>query len=476
MNSTFTENWAERGRAGNACGLDSCGPGANDGRGAGGAIFTVAGDLRIEYSTIAGNDTITVTNGGGGGIVVYDPIGDDEATFVLRNSIVAYNGASECYTRNGVTTTGSEGNLITDSTVNNLGNPPCPGVVAVDDPLLENLAYNPPGTTPTMKPGDGSPAIDAAVGAFPPDDQRGILRPQGEHADIGAFELSSQPPTTTITLVPVLPNGSNGWYVSTIGVTIAATDPEEDVAQTRCVLDPVSAPSGFADLPDASCALTSVSTDGQHAIYAASIDDQGNMESPVVSTTFKLDGTDPSLSPSLNVPGPITVGQTGAVASPNASDATSGVASSGCEIVDTSTPGVHTVSCTATDNAGNVAIQDLTYLVEYRILGFFSPVPESHWKVGQRVPVKVALADATDVRISGAEAATLAAACRVTFQASGAQSQGPNCLKYDPANDQFIYTWKLGKNGIGAATIIVRISYPGTVVKTQLSEPITITR
>jgi hypothetical protein len=476
VNSTFTENWAERGQSGIACGLESCGPEANDGRGAGGAIFTVAGDLRVVNSTIAGNEAVTVTNGGGGGIVVYDPIGDDEATFVLRNSIVAYNGASECYTRNGVTTSGSEGNIITDSTPNNLDNPPCPGVVTANDPLLENLEYNPPGTTPTMMLDTGSPAIDAAVGAFPADDQRGILRPQGEAADIGAVELSSQPPTTTISLAPATPNGANGWYVSAVGVTISATDPEQDVAQTRCVLDPASAPSGFADLPDANCALTGVSADGEHAIYAASIDDQGNAEDPVVSATFKLDGTDPTLSPSLNVPTPITVGQTGVAASPNASDATSGVASSSCGVVDTSTPGVHTVSCTATDNAGNTAAQDLTYVVEYRILGFFSPVPESHWKIGQRVPVKIALANGAGDRISDAEATALAAACRVTFQASGAQSKGPDCMKYDFEKDQFVYTWKLGKNGTGAATIVVRISYPGTAVQTQLSESITIIR
>jgi hypothetical protein len=216
-------------------------------------------------------------------------------------------GTSECHTRNGVTTSGSEGNSITNSTPNNLDNPPCPGVVTANDPLLENLEYNPPGTTPTMMLDTGSPAIDAAVGAFPADDQRGILRPQGEAADIGAVELSSQPPTTTTSLAPATPNGANGWYVSAVGVTINATDPEQDVAQTRCVLDPASAPSGFADLPDANCALTSVSADGEHAIYAASIDDQGNAEDPVVSATFKLDGTDPTLSPSLNVPTPITV-------------------------------------------------------------------------------------------------------------------------------------------------------------------------
>jgi hypothetical protein len=35
----------------------------------------------------------------------------------------------------------------------------------------------------------GSPAIDAADdGSAPATDQRGVARPQGQHADIGAYE------------------------------------------------------------------------------------------------------------------------------------------------------------------------------------------------------------------------------------------------------------------------------------------------
>ena len=107
-NSTFADNSAVRGRNG---GGDS-----RDGRGAGGAVFLVGGVLRIDSSTFSGNEAVTVTGGGGGAIVVYDPIGDVEASLRLRNTLVAGNGASECYTRNGVTTTGSTHNVITDST------------------------------------------------------------------------------------------------------------------------------------------------------------------------------------------------------------------------------------------------------------------------------------------------------------------------------------------------------------------------
>lgn len=480
-NSTFYNNYANRGHSG--------GEGANDGRGAGGAIFLVAGSLTVNSSTFANNQTGEYPDGafgkvGGGAIVVYKPSGNaggDATSFSLRNSIIAGNGPNhECYVLNGPTVNAS-GNLIvegsspTDQDGYNYG--PCGTIAVTTDPSLQSLGINPPGRTPTMKIPANSSAVDAADPATSePDDQRGIARPQGAGPDIGAYEAAAIPPVTTITLNPASPDGSNGWYVSTVGVTVSATDPDGSVAQTRCVLDPVSPPAAFADLPDAACAITSVATDGEHAIYAASVDDEGNLDATIASATFKIDATDPVLSPTLNAPSPITVGQAGVVASANASDTTSGVASSSCGTVDTSTPGVHAVTCTATDNAGNVGSASLTYVVEYRILGFFSPVPGSKWMVGQTVPIKVALGDAADTRISDAEGAALANACRITFSASGAQTKTPQCMKYDSEKDQFVYNWKLGKNGTGAATIKVSISYPGSTSTTQKTEQITITR
>jgi CSLREA domain-containing protein len=468
VNSTFVNNYAYRGRYG--------GGDANDGRDAGGAIFTVGGTLIVESSTIAGNTTGDPDGLGGGGIVVYDPIGDVEASLVLHNTILAGNGQSECYTRNGVTTTGSAGNLITDSSRNNRGDgdPPCPGVVEGHDPGLEPLALNKPGRTMTMKIPADSFAVDKAVGTSPQIDQRLILRPQGEASDIGAYEAAIIPPVTAITLDPAAPDGSNGWYRQSVGVAIIASDVDGTVAQTRCALDPAVAPGGFGDLPDAACVVSTVGADGQHALYAGSIDADGNVESPLVTAAFKVDATPPSLLPTLNVT-PVVLGQTGVAATPNASDVLSGLASSSCGAIDTSTPGVHTVNCTATDNAGNTGSAPLTYVVEYRILGFYEPVPGSRWMVGQTVPVKVALGDLAGTRISDVEGAALAAACRVKFSASGAQTKPSQCMKYDALKDQFIYNWKLGKHGTGQATIVVRISYPDTSVTTQLSESITIT-
>ena len=321
-NSTFAFNSAVRGRNG---GGDS-----RDGRGAGGAVFLVGGALRIDSSTFSGNETITVTGGGGGAIVVYDPIGDVEASLRLRNTIVAGNGASECYTRNGVTTTGSTHNVISDSTPNNLDDPACPGVLTATDPGLGSLAINAPGRTPTMAIGSTSSAFDAGdPAAAPVDDQRGVLRTYGAGPDIGAFEFSGAPPVTTITRSPAAPNGQNGWYTGAVGVTVAATDADGAVAGTRCVLDPPNPPSAFSDLPSAACTISSVGTDGSHAIFAASVDAEGNVEAPLAMSTFKVDRTAPTLAPTLSA-STVVVGQTGVTVSPHAQDPTSGIASSGC--------------------------------------------------------------------------------------------------------------------------------------------------
>ena len=113
------------------------------------------------------------------------------------------------------------------------------------------------------------------------------------------------------------------------------------------------------------------------------------------------------------------------------------------------------------------------YTVQYRILGFFSPAPNSKWKAGQTVPIKIALANAAGERISDATAAALVAhPCKVKFSASGAQPQSPTCMKYDPACDEFIYNWKLG-NAVGSVTIEVRVDY-GTGITTPLSQTITV--
>ena len=469
-NSTFVGNYANRGHSG--------GGNANDGRGGGGAIFLVAGSLLVNSSTFSSNQTGEFTAGvgglGGGGIAVYKPTTGEATSLTVRNTILAGNGPHECYARNGAAVSG-EGNLITDNTANIRGDATCAGVVTGTDPQLGALALNTPGRTPTMALPAGSSAIDVATATSEPDDQRGATRPQGAGDDIGAYEAGDAAPKTTITLNPGAPNGSNGWYRTAVGVTVSAVD-DGIIEQTRCGLNLSNSPTSFTDLPAVDCSPFTVVVDRVlHTVHAASRDTAGNTESPLVTRMFKVDRTSPSLEPALSAPA--ILGQAGVTAQPNATDATAGVASSSCGAVDTSTPGPKSVTCTATDHAGNTASATLNYVVEYKILGYFEPVPGSKWKVATTVPVKVALGNAEDERISDELGLQFAASpCRVKFSASGAQSKAPACMKYDVDKDQFVFAWKLSKNGTGAAEIRVTVAYPSTSFASETTLQITIKR
>ena len=124
-----------------------------------------------------------------------------------------------------------------------------------------------------------------------------------------------------------------------------------------------------------------------------------------MTATFKVDRNAPTLDPALSAPA--VLGEAGITALPNATDTVSLVASSSCGAVVTSTPGVKSLTCTATDNAGNTGTETFNYVVEYKILGFFDPVPGSKWKTTTTVPVKVAIGNAAGVRLSDSEALAL---------------------------------------------------------------------
>jgi len=136
----------------------------------GGAIANNVGPLTVTNSTFSNN-----TGYGAGAIY------NNDGTVLLQNSIVV-NSQLSANCGGGVTDGG--GNLSYPDTS-------CFGIN--QDPLLGPLQDN-GGPTFTMAPGPGSPAIDAAVDAIcaadPVNnlDQRGIVRPQGLHCDIGAVE------------------------------------------------------------------------------------------------------------------------------------------------------------------------------------------------------------------------------------------------------------------------------------------------
>jgi hypothetical protein len=147
----------------------------------GGGIGNEAGNLRINNSTIGGNNEYY------GGVANYS------GAVTLQNSIVANNSSGDCYARNAVTSKGY--NLSSDETCNFGG----PGDLNNTDPKLGTLG-NHGGPTQTIPEILGSPTIDAgnpsgcrdSQGHLLTTDQRGYPRPgkdkHDHRCDMGAYE------------------------------------------------------------------------------------------------------------------------------------------------------------------------------------------------------------------------------------------------------------------------------------------------
>lgn len=169
LNSTISENAAETD------------PGIL--QSVGGGIENVKGKVTLNNVTIADNQA---SEGGG----IRTPNGK---SFTSSNSIIAENSSDDC---EGILH--SMGfNLILDASGCTIKGSTSTDVIG-EDPMLQPLALNAPGTTETQALMDGSPALEAGSPAKPnglmnhclATDQRGVTRPKGA-CDIGAFQLSN---------------------------------------------------------------------------------------------------------------------------------------------------------------------------------------------------------------------------------------------------------------------------------------------
>ena len=148
-------------------------------------------------------------------------------------------------------------------------------------------------------------------------------------------------PAISYSLDPASPNGNNGWYTGNVLVDWTVIDPETTITSS------------------AGCDDATVSSDTASTTFTCTATSAGGTSS-VTTVAIKRDATVPMLAPTA--PSPLLRGQSYS-ASANASDATSGVASSSCGALDTSTTGNKSTTCTATDNADNVATVTLNYTV-----------------------------------------------------------------------------------------------------------------
>jgi hypothetical protein len=140
-----------------------------------------------------------------------------------------------------------------------------------------------------------------------------------------------------------------------------------------------------------------------------------------------------------------------------ATDGTSGVTATGCTVSGYSTTvGTHTLTATASDNAGNTTTTTRTYTVQaWTLRGFYSPVDLGGvWntvKGGSTVPLKL------EVFQGATELTDTTAITRFTQQkvvcgtgegvgaAIAVTSTGGTSLRYDTGDGQFIQNWKTPK-------------------------------
>jgi hypothetical protein len=200
------------------------------------------------------------------------------------------------------------------------------------------------------------------------------------------------PPETTITANPSsLTNSASAslGFSGTDGVTSAAN------LTFECSLDGAAfstctSPQAYSNL-----------SDGSHTFEARAVDAAGNVDPTPASYTWTVDTTPPTLNPAVS-PNPILLNGN-VMAIPNATDATSGIATQSCDAVPTNSVGSNSVSCTATDNGGNSASTTVDYSVVYGFSGFSQPVDNNllnKAKAGQSIPLKWRLTDANGAPVS----------------------------------------------------------------------------
>ena len=446
-NSTFTRNAAVRGVGG--------GEGAQNGADAGGAIFTVAGSLTVVNSTVAGNES----TGDGAGITVYKPTTGEATSLVLRNTIVAANsGRDECFVLGGVSMSGWN-NLVTPHPLDDTRTS-CPGITQTGDPLLAPLTLAWPGRTPTMALNAASPAIDAGNPALaPPDDQRGVARPQFAGFDIGAYEFGGPsdtvPPVADPTAAPA-PN-ANGWTNSPVTVTWNWADE-----------------AGGSGIDPANC-MTSSSTIGEGlgiVLTAGCADVAGEVGS--ASATVNVDLTAPTVTCSATPA--LVVGSSAGSVSATVTDALSGpvdgTVTSPIPAAELASAGVKSVDVSGADRAGNMTTVACTYVVRYAFGGFLEPIPQTNYRRASTIPVKFQLGTASGALLSDqAAAALLAPVCRVQVTLDGISN---GCVRYDAAANKFQIDVKTTKSiTIGEHTIAVVITAgDGSVVNTEATKVI----
>ena len=231
----------------------------------------------------------------------------------------------------------------------------------------------------------------------------GVIFASGVRAGDGLVILTYTPDTTAPVILSTIDgvSGSNGWYTGDVSVSWSVSDAKSSIsAQTGCDPSSVNSDTGGVTF---TCAATSAGGSASQSV------------------TVKRDATPPALAPAVS-PNPVLLNDAASVTA-NASDTLSGLASQSCGTLDTSSIGSKSVTCTASDNAGNTASVVASYQVIYPWSGFSSPVDNlptvNTASAGRGIPLKWRITDASGNPI------TNLASVSVTSAAGGCSAGAP---------------------------------------------------
>ncbi|WP_183097545.1 PxKF domain-containing protein [Nocardioides pelophilus] len=243
-------------------------------------------------------------------------------------------------------------------------------------------------------------------------------------------------PDIGYTVSPASPDGDNGWYRSDVSVDWTVTEEESP-----------------SSLQTTGCDDVTIEADQGETSYTCSATGAGGT-SEVTAGPIKRDATDPSVDV---VDGPqdgasYYWGSVPAAPTCSADDVTSGVTDAGCTVSGYSTAvGSHTVSASATDNAGNSTTVSRSYQVlAWTLKGFYAPVDMGGVfnvvKGGSTVPLKFEVFAGSELTSTAAVKSftTTRIACNGTAPQDTVEivSTGGTSLRYDATAGQFIQNWK----------------------------------
>ena len=195
---------------------------------------------------------------------------------------------------------------------------------------------------------NGDDIDDIIIGAYFTD-SNGNTQNGASYVVFGESAADTTPPLITSTLNPAAADGLNGWYVSDVSVNWTIVDLESTFhIYSGCVNQIINFDSSGLNLD---CVASS----------------EGGTTSE--SITIKRDTTAPDVIFTTPAAGVVYVLNQVVTADWDASDATSGLASSSGsvnsgQLVDTSTAGNFTFNITSLDNAGNQTIINHSYTVQ----------------------------------------------------------------------------------------------------------------